>query len=333
MRPNSEKKREARISPDELPAKLDLYSVNTASQNWHFLLNPAAARGKAGLRWQTMLPKLKAHLPNMTWAQSSAKIGMANLAEAAVRNGYLKLVGVGGDGTHHEVLNGIVAADALEQVTYSPFPLGTGNDWVRTLGTSRELTDWVKVLVAGKTIRHSVGRIRYGEDQSRVRYFLNVAGMAYDAEVVRRSEQMRFKHRLLYPLLTLVFLKDFTPPEVKVVYGKETFIGAVHTINFGIGRYSGGGMRLVPQADPQADTLALTIARRLPVWKILAESWRFYTGTIGAVKEVTLTQAHSVIVEPINGRIEFEADGEWLGSGALEVDVLQRKLRVIIPNE
>ncbi|MEM9527928.1 MAG: diacylglycerol kinase family protein, partial [Bacteroidota bacterium] len=264
--------------------------METASHNWHFLLNPAAARGKAGQRWRTMLPKLKAHLPNLTWAQSSAEMGMAALAEAAVRAGHLQLVGVGGDGTHHEVLNGIVTAGALDRVTYAPFPLGTGNDWVRTLRTPRGLSDWVKVLLTGKTISHSIGRLTYGEDRPTVRYFLNVAGMAYDAEVVRRSEQMCFKHRFLYPLLTLAFLRDFHPPEVRIVYGKETFAGAVHTINFGIGCYSGGGMRLVPQADPEANTLALTIARRLPTWKILAESWRFYTGTIGAVKEVTLTR-------------------------------------------
>lgn len=305
--------------------------MDTPDQNWHFLLNPAAAKGKAAGRWQAILPQLMAQLPNMTWAASTAEQGMTALAAAAVRAGHRQLVGVGGDGTHHEVLNGIIAAGELGEVTYAPFPLGTGNDWGRTLGTPRKLEGWVAMLLEGQTIDHAVGRLKFGEQGASVRYFLNVAGMAYDAEVVRRSEQLRFKHRLLYPLLTLAFLRDFNPPEVKIAYGEESFTGKVHTINFGIGRYSGGGMRLVPQANPEADTLALTFARRLPIWKILAESWRFYTGTIGRVKEVTLTQAYSVEVTPVTGRLEFEADGEWLGAGALKVDLLEDKLKVIVP--
>lgn len=305
--------------------------MDASQHDWHFLLNPAAARGKASKRWRAILPELIKELPNLSWAESTAHQGMAALAEAAVRAGHYQLVGIGGDGTHHEILNGIIAAGGLGRVTYAPLPLGTGNDWVRTLKTPRRINDWLKMLRAGRTIDHRIGRLVYNEEGNSVRHFLNVAGMAYDAEVVRRSEQMRFKHRFLYPFLTLAFLKDFKAPKVRIAYHDEVFTGLVHTINFGIGRYSGGGMRLVPQADPQAETLALTFARRLPIWKILAESWRFYTGTIGAVKEVTLTHAPSVTVTPLAGQLELEADGEWLGTGRVVVDLLAEKLKVVVP--
>ncbi|MEL7162492.1 MAG: diacylglycerol kinase family protein, partial [Bacteroidota bacterium] len=279
---------------------------------WHFLINPAAARGRKRKRWERDFRILQAELPRMTWAESRAEPGMAALAEAAVRAGHQFLVGVGGDGTHHDILNGIIAAGGLERVTYCPFPSGTGNDWVRTLGVPHGLRNWLETLRRGKTIAHRVGHLKMTD---RERYFLNVAGMAYDAEVVRRSEGLRYKHRLFYPFLTLAFLRGFTAPTVRIEYNGETFTVPVHTVNFGIGRYSGGGMRLVPHADPAADTLALTFARRLPVWKILAESWRFYTGTIGAVREVTLAHAEEVTVTPLAGRLELEADGEWLGTG------------------
>ncbi len=300
---------------------------------WHFLINPAAGRGKAWRKWQQLLPELQLAFPDLTWAASTPEEGMAALAAAEVRAGRTHLVGVGGDGTHHDILNGIVAANGLGQVTYAPLPVGTGNDWVRTLKTPRGLARWVAMLRAGKTMEHGVGRLNYHsrEGTPATRCFCNVAGLAYDAEVVRRSETARFKHRFLYPFLTLWYLKDFQVPTVRIDYDGQTFTGPVHTVNLGIGRYSGGGMRLVPQADPSAATLALTYARQLPVWKVIAESWRFYTGTVNRVKEVTATHAEKVVITPVGGKLEVEADGEWLGVGPVTAGLLHEKLRVIVP--
>ncbi|MEM6772691.1 MAG: hypothetical protein AAF597_19085, partial [Bacteroidota bacterium] len=143
-------------------------------------------------------------------------------------------------------------------------------------------------------------------------------------------EASRFKHRLLYPFMTLWFLREFTAPSVNIDYGTGTYTGPVHTINLGIGRYSGGGMRLVPHAEPEAETLALTFAERLPLWKILAESWRFYAGSIGQVKGVTLEHATAVHVTVEFGNLELEADGEWLGTGDVTADLLGEHLRVIV---
>jgi len=342
--------------------------VRTDQTPWHFLLNPAAGRGKGLRRWRKLLPMLQAALPLMTMEESSADEGMAALAETAVRAGKTHLVGVGGDGTHHDILNGIVRADGLEQVIYAPLPLGTGNDWVRTLRTPRKITSWLKMLRLQKTIDHRVGQLVYAPPLSlippasssfrvtdnlpvspdaaksrsderspgllsgppKITYFLNVAGLAYDAEVVRRSEKARWKNRWLYPVFTLLYLKDFAPPTVEINYEDKTVTSPVHTINIGIGRYNGGGMRLVPQANPTADTLALTYAKRLPIWKILLSSWRFYTGSIGKVAEVTTTHTRLVTVVPVEGITALEADGELLGVAPITASLLNGFLRVVV---
>ncbi len=310
--------------------------MKTDKPDWHFLVNPAAGQGKARRQWQKLLPRLQAAFPRMTWAESSDRTGMKQLAEAAVRAGHVWLVGVGGDGTHHDIINGIVATGAMEEVTYAPLPLGTGNDWIRSIGIPKNMDRWLQLMHYGDTISHAVGKLTYFDRTSpevtsvkKVSYFLNVAGMAYDSVVVRYSDQARYKHRLLYPLSTLLYLKSFTVPTVRIDYDGKSFTGPVHTINFGIGRYSGGGMRLVPHADPEADTLALTFARQLPVWKILLESWRFYAGSIGQLTEVTTDHVRRVTVAAIAGTAELEADGEWLGVAPVEVSLLPERLRVI----
>ena len=305
--------------------------MRTDEQDWHFILNPAAGRGRAARRWERMLPTLRAALPGMTLATSSPEVSLGELAERAVAAGHCRIVGVGGDGSHHQVLNGLVRSGRLSEVIYAPLSLGTGNDWVRTLGTPRALAAWLSRLQAGVTISHRIGELHYATPQGpQITHFLNVAGLAYDAVVVRRSERARFKHRFIYPFLTLAYLRDFRPPTVRIIYDGQTFTGPVHTINLGIGRYNGGGMRLVPQAEPTAPRLALTFARELPLTTILAQSWRFYTGTIGAVPGVTLTQATHVTIEVLDGQLELEADGEWLGSGPVTTSLLAETLAVVV---
>lgn len=314
--------------------------MKTDETPWHFLLNPAAGRGKVFPRWQGWLPQLRKSLPNMVVSESTAATGMTALAETTVRAGATHLVGVGGDGTHHDILNGIVAAGGLGRVVYAPLPLGTGNDWVRTLRIPHQIGPFLAMLARQQTIQHGVGELTYRAPSTsfapatappKTRYFLNVAGMAYDAEVVSRTEAARFKHRLLYPLMTLFYLRGFVPPSVRIEHDGTIFEGAVHTINLGIGRYSGGGMRLVPQADPTCGWLALTIARQLPVWKILLSSWRFYTGTIGQLSEVTTTRAKVVRITPLAEKNWLEADGELLGHGPVTARLIDQPLRVVVP--
>lgn len=307
---------------------------------WHFIVNPAAGRGRGLGRWRRWEPALRRALPGLRVHYSTAAEGVASLAERIVRAGATHLVGVGGDGTHHGVLGGIVAAGGLGAVTYAPLACGTGNDWVRTLGTPRALGPWLATLLAGRTIAHGVGVLSRTAPPAapapaaapRVTYFLNVAGLAYDAEVVRRSETARLKRRWLYPLLTLAYLRGFVPPTVRVDYDGGSITGPVHTVNVGIGRYNGGGMRLVPHADPTAPTLALTVARRLPLWRILAQSWRFYTPTIGRVAGVTTTTTRRVTVTTLAGANAAEADGEWLGPGTVTITLAPQRLRVIVPH-
>jgi len=283
----------------------------------------------------------------MTVEESKPEVGMAALAEAAVRSGKTHLAGVGGDGTHHDIVNGIVRAGGLNSVIYAPLPLGTGNDWVRTLKTPGNTTSWLDMLRRQKTIDHRIGQLSYlsggevgeiidpGENYEngtlRTSYFINVAGLAYDAEVVRRSETAMYKHPWLYPLFTLLYLKDFTPPWAVVRYDDSTLKDYVHTINIGIGRYSGGGMRLVPHAEPTGNTFALTVARKLPIWKIILSSWRFYTGSIDALEEVTTVRTDRVLITPLRDVVALEADGELLGVAPVTVSMLKDPLRVVVP--
>ena len=290
----------------------------------YFIVNPTAGGGRARRWWRTAEPILRKHFPHLGVTLPSNKAAAADAVGSAVADGHRWLVGVGGDGTHHDLINALIATDALNELTYTPLPFGSGNDWCRTLGLPRHLLRWIEVVRRGRTVRHAIGRLAYGPTGNQ-RYFVNVAGLAYDATVVRKAESLGYKHRLLYPVLTMCYLPGYRPPALQLTYDGRTVTGRFHTINLGIGRYNGGGMRLLPQADPRADTLALTFARNLPVGRIVANGWRFFTDSIGRVEGVTTTHARRVTVAGPTG---LEADGEWLGYAPVTAEITDLRLIV-----
>ena len=289
----------------------------------HVIVNPTAAGGRAAAWWQAAAPVLGRRMPALTSTIVSGRDAVQDALREALAAGARTVIGVGGDGTHHDIVNALVRLDALATCGYAPLPLGTGNDWCRTLGVPRHLLRWLQTMEQEIFVDHRIGCLQYGTGQ--LRYFINVAGMAYDAEVVRKAASVSFKHRLMYPLLTAAYLPGYRPPELTLTYDGVQVQGRFHTINLGIGRYNGGGMQLVPQANPTAGTLGLTYARSLPVHRIATNSWRFFTNTLGKVKGVTTTHATRISVEGPTG---LEADGEYLGAGPVTATLYPVGIRV-----
>ena len=289
----------------------------------YFIVNPAAAGGRAAAWWKRAWPALEREFPHGScWIAEAGRDSLAEQVARAVAAGF-DIVGVGGDGTHHDLVNAIARQDLTASCTYAPLPVGSGNDWCRTLGVPRHLVRWVKVMREGRTVAHRIGYLRFAGGE--LRYFINVAGFAFDAEVVRRVEASKLKHRLIYPALTAVHLPAYRPPALTLQLDDERVSGRFHTINLGIGRYSGGGMQLVPHASPTADRLAVTYALGIGTARIALNGWRFFTDSIGSVRGVTTSRAGLV---RITGATGVEADGEFLGVAPVTAGLVDAPIRV-----
>lgn len=305
----------------------------------YFIINPVAGGGRAARLWPRYRFVLEAAFPGQCdFHLTSGPKSASQLAQKLANSGARRIVSVGGDGTHHQVVNGLYAAlgqKKLAEVTYALLPLGSGNDWIRTHDIPRQITEWIEMYRKDVVHRQNLGLIEYrdsaGNPHSRI--FTNVAGVAYDAFVVERTDRLRCKSRWIYPLLTLWYLRHFEPPRLRLSYDGKTVERRFHTINIGIGRYSGGGMQLVPQADSVGRTFALTYAPAFSVAKIIANGWRFYTTTVGRTKGVVTTQANDITIEAakLGSDLRIEADGELLGWGPLRFELLPAALSFVAP--
>lgn len=306
--------------------------------HWMIIVNPKAAHGKVGKRWPTLAAKIAGRLSNFEVVQTRHPGHATQLAQEAIAAGFRHIIAVGGDGTNHEVTNGILQQDLVPgtEIYYTLLPVGTGNDWIRTHRIPRRIDRWLDMLEAGHCVQQEAGLVRYwAGGQPAERYFVNVAGMAYDGFVVRYGEQHRgwVRNRFFYLLLILRCLFQYRLSRAIIWADGKQIDQYFYTINVGICRYSGGGMQLVPQADPDDGWLALTYAGPVSKLDILLSTWRFYNGSIGQHPKVETGQVRglSVAVPEPELQIPLEADGEFLGYCPAEFSVIEKALTLVVP--
>jgi diacylglycerol kinase (ATP) len=303
---------------------------------WQIIANPAAGGGKMARRW----PEIERCLQELGIAYSvqfTEKRGhAAQLLEAALLKGRRHILGIGGDGTNHEIANGILCQNIAPStdIYYALLPSGTGNDWARMHGISTDIRMRLNALSTPKTVLQDAGFVQYVRDGNPAsRYFVNVAGLAYDAFIAKKIEEKgrRIQSRLLYLLMIGRYLMEYKLSKAVIHFDERRVEDLFYTINVGICKYSGGGMQLTPHAVPDDGLLALTYARRVPKWDVLLQTHRFYNGSILSHSQIDGFQTKNIRIEHAGATPTFlEADGEFLGETPVEFSILEKVLRVVL---
>ena len=213
-----------------------------------FIVNPAA-RGGRGARAESRIRTALATLDTGAEIVRTDAPGQAEvLAAEAARDGFTPVVAVGGDGTVHEVVNGLLRTP---QPTLPPdfgvVPTGSGNDFARTVHLPRKIESAVSAILQGPRRTVDVGRCGN-------RVFLNAAGVGFDAEVVgvmaRAGPLLRSSGPLLYPLAVVRALPRYTVQPMSVELDGQSLERRALLVAVANGSYYGGGFRICPAADP-----------------------------------------------------------------------------------
>ena len=273
------------------------------NKKWLIILNPAAHSGQAGAAQPAIVAALDALGIDYTLCMTTHKGHALQLAKTAIaENGVRYIAAVGGDGTLHEVVNGAMLQTAVPThlLTIAMLPLGTGNDWVRTHGIAADWRKAVQLLAHGRAFLHDIGAAHFLADgQPLTRYFINVAGMAYDgyvgAQMLTRPKVAWLPPALQYLELIFGCLFGYQPEHIAVNMPQQpTIAEPLYTVNIGICKYNGGGCIFVPHAAPDSGLLAVTVVRAMPVWRVLLSTPYFYNGKIGAHSRASIHKSKTV---------------------------------------
>ena len=240
------------------------------------------------------------------------------LAEDAVRAGWPAVLAMGGDGTVHEVANGLLRASDAEGAAAAALgvmPVGSGNDFALIAGIPRDPVDAARRIASGAERRVDVGRV--GE-----RWFTNGIGAGLDARVaVEANRNRRFRGIGIYLWALARVLRTFRPPVIRVETDDGEVIERPLTlVSVGNGGRHGGGFWLCPDAaidDGLLDVCVCDGVGKLELLRILPKTLR---GTHVGESCVHMRRVRHVHITS-DSLLPVHADGEILAEDAHELDI------------
>ena len=297
---------------------------------WLAIVNPASGRARARAVWPAVARELDRAGVRIDVQLTTRPHEGEAIAFAAARDGRRKILVAGGDGSVHDVVNGIMNAglDADDRVTLAVAPGGTGNDWARSLGIGRDPQAIVASIVGGRTSLLDVGAIDFPQAlASKRRWFVNVAGAGYDAHVIARMPQ-RIPSALAYFRGALGGLASYRSPLFHVTVNGVTIDGRLLLALVANGRYCGNRMEVAPHARPDDGLFDVVLIDDVGLGSVLVKIAKLYRGTIlgDPVVRHMRTAAVRIDAEP---RVAVEADGQVIGETPAEFWLQPHAIQVV----
>lgn len=305
-------------------------AAETSRTPVHVILNPTAGGGAAARARRELEQELARRGVAFVVRQTERRGHAVELARAAVRDGARAVIAAGGDGTIHEVANGLLRAaeEGAPMPALGVLPIGTGNDFAKLVdrATSRDVAYGA---VAGGRVRHVDAGLVSWDGGSE--FFVNAMGTGIDVEVVRQIERYpRLRGTVGYLLGLLRAVIGFRPVPLRIraddiVIEENAMICAV-----GNSTCLGGGFHLFPDARPDDGLLDLCLIGEMDLRQVPRAIVRILRGTHGSLPMVKLMKVRSVEIEAVHGGpLYFQLDGELRSATHARIEVREHAIPVL----
>jgi len=286
------------------------------------ILNPRAGIALA----QEQLMEQLQRLPGVKIVETKGGGDAKFVAADAVRSRYELIVAAGGDGTINEVLNGL--AIDFGRTAFGILPLGTANDFARTINVPADVPTAVDILLAGQT--EQVDVIRYTGAETR--YFLNVSAGGFSGLVneALTDEMKQTWGPLAYLRSAAAVLPNLTDYRTFIACDDEPE-QKLHLYNMVVAnaRYVAGGIPVAPEAQLNDGLADIVIVPAASMLELAVLGPQILLGTHLASDLIQFRRAHKISVRSEPG-MWFNVDGELLANVPATFEVLPRVLKLVV---
>lgn len=294
------------------------------------IVNARAGRGKIRGDIPQMVEHLERRGLEYEIRETQHRGHATEIARRSLEEGKRFLVAVGGDGTIHEVVNGMIENDAAldPEAVLGVVAGGTGCDFIKTFGIPPMAPHAVAHLDGDGSFPIDVGKITYVEDGvETIRYFANIAEVGLGAEVVARAARLpRFLGPTVYFFAFWLSLGGHEPARVKVDLVDRAYEGPMNNMVVANGQFFGGGMKIAPRAAPTDGLFDVQIehARKREAIAIMP---KVYKGTHVPHPDIKQSKRVRLAIDAERPLL-IEADGEVLGRTPASFEVLKEAIRL-----
>jgi YegS/Rv2252/BmrU family lipid kinase len=280
------------------------------------ILNPAARSERAN-RWRARVESLA---EGCTVCTTTAPGEAETLARHAVQEGFEKIIAAGGDGTIHEVVNGLANSTA----TLGLLPIGTVNVFAMELGLPSNNLDLCWDIIQGDHTR------LVDLPSANEQYFVQLAGVGLDAQVVKEtSARLKRNFGPLSYLISAAQVAARRPPRL-FIESEDTSVEEGSFVLVGNGRHYGGPFPFFKQAVIDDGLLDVVVFKQLGYLEIIKYLQDVFFSSEIRLPEVEYFQTRALRVTS-EQHVPVELDGELVGTCPVEFQMRERALRVLAP--
>ncbi len=299
--------------------------MSISSKTWFIIVNPTSGNGTSKKRWPQIKRLLIHYQFDFQFTFTAFSKHSVQLVQQAIKDNITNIICVGGDGTLHNIVNGIMTQDyrPSSQINVGVIPIGTGNDWVKTHHIPKDYEAAIQIIKNGNIAQQDLGKIEFMNKRGPAVFFNNLAGLGFDGHVVNKVGKYKHFGALAYLYGTLVSLFSFKNFHAKTLSGSEEVSGKTLMILVGLCQYSGGGMQLTRTPNPFDGLFDVSVAKNFSKLDIIKNVGNLFNGKITNFKKVQSFKSDRVEIEIKQQDLPFiQADGEQIGTGDIRVSLI-----------
>ena len=300
------------------------------SKSWFIIANPIAGNGKFSKQWKEIQQVLNSKNIDYSFVFTQFSKHEIELVQDAIQQGFRNIISAGGDGTLHNIVNGVMMQRYVKSsdITIAVLPTGTGNDWIKTYSIPNNIKKAVEIISYKKTILQDIGQITTKEGE--ITYFNNVAGLGYDGYIAKKLQKIKRLGALSYLIAGIYGMLFYKKLIFKITMNQITIKTTCLMTIVSICKFSGGGMQFTKDVDTSDGLLDITIAKNLTFFDLVINLPKLYSGKIVHHKKVETYKTKEITVVPQNSKPFIQADGELIDTGKVKVSIIEKGIQFCI---
>ena len=295
------------------------------------IVNPASANGATGRDWPGLVAEAQRLGVRVEERLTEAAGHATQLAREASLDGADVVVAVGGDGTVHEVVNGLVGPGGapVGGAALGVIARGTGRDFIRSHAIPTKAADAIRAIAEGPIRPIDVGEVLSQGDPAGGRRFANASSCGVTGAIAKRANGMSKRLGGTPTFLIAAFqgFRGYDNTSVHVELDGRPFDVTASCIVCAIGHSLGGGIRIAHGARQDDGLLDMVLVGDVGAKDLALNVHRLYTGTLGDHPQITHLKGVEVTVTS-SAPLQVEADGELAGTTAATFRCLPGALRL-----
>lgn len=305
-----------------------------ADNEYLVVVNPNAGRKKGKKDWDKISSLLHRAGISFKAVFTEFQRHAIDISVTNIEKGYNKLIVVGGDGTMNEVVNGIFQQKRFptSDISLGMITVGTGNDWGRMFNIPQEYAEAIRTIKKNSAFVQDAGVVKYYNGETEFsRYFVNIAGIGFDALVVSKANKKKEQGKggaWSYLKSLIVSLMKYRSTRTMIFIDDREIRNEVFNISIGICKYNGGGMMQLPYAVADDGLFDVTVINKISKYDVILNLKRLYNGTITRHPKVDAYKGKTIFIDS-DPLIHLETDGESLGHSPFTFEIIPRSIRVL----